>query len=89
MTVVASDLRAKEEVQDLRSRIDAEIPSLVKDTSPAGLYDPVRYVLAGGGKRLRPILLLLSARAFGARAEEALPAALAVEVFHNFTLVHD
>ncbi len=59
--------------------------------SPTALYDPVRYVLEGGGKRVRPALVLLAAEAFGgaeARAR-AMPAALAVEVFHNFTLVHD
>jgi geranylgeranyl diphosphate synthase type II len=49
----------------------------------------VQYVLDGGGKRVRPTLLLLVAEAYGRSAETALPAALAVEVFHNFTLVHD
>jgi geranylgeranyl diphosphate synthase type II len=53
------------------------------------LYEPIRYVLEGGGKRVRPTVLLLVAEAFGASVERALPAALAVEVFHNFTLVHD
>ncbi|MBT8312048.1 MAG: polyprenyl synthetase family protein [Flavobacteriaceae bacterium] len=56
---------------------------------PAGLYDPMHYILALGGKRLRPVLTLISAAAFGAPKEKALDAALAVEVFHNFTLVHD
>ena len=56
---------------------------------PAGLYDPMLYIMALGGKRLRPVLTLISAAAFGAAKEEALDAALAVEVFHNFTLVHD
>lgn len=58
---------------------------------PPGLYDPVRYVLAGGGKRVRPALVLLAAEAFGGLSarDRAMPAALGVEVFHNFTLVHD
>ena len=58
---------------------------------PAGLYDPVRYVLGGGGKRVRPALVLLAAQAFGGAEarRRAMPAALGVEVFHNFTLVHD
>ncbi len=58
---------------------------------PARLYDPVRYVLAGGGKRVRPALVLLAAQAFGGAEgrRRAVPAALGVEVFHNFTLVHD
>ena len=58
---------------------------------PESLYDPVRYILSSGGKRIRPLLVLLTAEAFGGPPARsgALPAALAVEVFHNFTLVHD
>lgn len=77
------------EVQSLRERIDAALAELVLDPVPERLYEPVRYVLRTGGKRLRPILLSLTARAFGVDDEDALPAALAIEVFHNFTLVHD
>jgi geranylgeranyl diphosphate synthase type II len=56
---------------------------------PAGLYDAVRHIMAIPGKRLRPILLMASAEMFGADAGEAVPAALAVEWYHNSTLVHD
>ncbi len=56
---------------------------------PAGLYDAVRHIMAIPGKRLRPILLLASAEMFGAEASDAAPAALAVEWYHNSTLVHD
>ena len=56
---------------------------------PELLYAPIIYSMSGGGKRLRPVLLLLTAEAFGGNVEEAMPAALAVEIFHNFTLVHD
>lgn len=56
---------------------------------PKKLYEPIEYILNLGGKRIRPILTLMGAEIFGATAEEALPAALAVEVFHNFSLVHD
>jgi len=56
---------------------------------PARLYQPVVYALEGGGKRLRPLMVMLGYRLFGERCEEALPAALAIEVFHNFTLLHD
>lgn len=79
----------EEHVQRLRRRVNTALQELEPRAHPALLYEPVRYVLEGGGKRLRPILLLLAAEAFGAEVEEALPAALAVEVFHNFTLVHD
>jgi geranylgeranyl diphosphate synthase, type II len=56
---------------------------------PQNLYEPIRYILQLGGKRLRPALALMAAKAFGANPEEALPQALAVELFHNFSLIHD
>ena len=56
---------------------------------PQQLYAPIAYILSLGGKRLRPVLALLSADAFNQKATAALPAALAVELFHNFTLMHD
>ena len=56
---------------------------------PRNLYEPIHYILNLGGKRIRPILTLMGADIFGSTLEEALPAALAVEVFHNFSLVHD
>jgi geranylgeranyl diphosphate synthase type II len=57
--------------------------------TPSGLYDPIRYFLQIGGKRIRPILTILGAELFGTDKEKALSQALSVEVFHNFTLVHD
>ena len=60
---------------------------LVKE--PKALYEPVSYIMGLGGKRLRPVLTLLAAELFEANYQDALPAALAVEVFHNFSLVHD
>ncbi len=56
---------------------------------PAELYIPVAYSLGVGGKRLRPVLLLMAYNLFSEKIENALPAAMAVEVFHNFTLLHD
>lgn len=56
---------------------------------PAELYDPMRYMLSMGGKRLRPNLLLLSCKMFGGNVKHALPVAIAVELFHSFTLIHD
>ena len=53
------------------------------------LYEPVQYILNLGGKRLRPILTLMTADCFGGDVNKALDAALAVEVFHNFSLIHD
>ena len=57
--------------------------------SPASLYDPVHYILKIGGKRLRPVLTLLSCDIFSGSYSKALNASLAIEMFHNFTLIHD
>jgi geranylgeranyl diphosphate synthase type II len=56
---------------------------------PASLYDPIHYILDLGGKRLRPLLTLMTADAFNGDYKEALNAALSVEIFHNFSLIHD
>lgn len=61
-----------------------ELPS-----EPEKLYAPIGYSLSGGGKRLRPMLLMLTCGIFSDRPERAMPAAAAVEVFHNFTLLHE
>jgi geranylgeranyl diphosphate synthase type II len=76
-------------VEALKESVDVALNVLHFPEAPERLYAPVQYVLAGQGKRLRPVLLLLAADAFGTPPDEAMPAALAVEVFHNFTLVHD
>ncbi|MBL7560603.1 polyprenyl synthetase family protein [Olleya sp. YSTF-M6] len=56
---------------------------------PANLYNPIHYILQLGGKRLRPVLTLMTAEIFGSNHTKALDAALSIEVFHNFSLVHD
>ena len=56
---------------------------------PKNLYEPIDYILQLGGKRIRPVLTLMATDIFSGEYQKALPAALAVEVFHNFTLVHD
>lgn len=56
---------------------------------PAELYDPINYILSLGGKRLRPVMTLLACDLFEGKIEDAIHAALAVEVFHNFSLIHD
>jgi geranylgeranyl diphosphate synthase type II len=65
------------------------IPTLPFPQSPENLYEPCRYLLQLGGKRIRPILCLMGAELFGEISENAWHAAFAVELFHNFTLVHD
>lgn len=69
--------------------IEKAIAALDWKRDPYGLYEPIEYTLASGGKRLRPRLVLLAAEMFGGKEKEVLPAALAIEVFHNFTLLHD
>ncbi|MGQ7868917.1 polyprenyl synthetase family protein [Sunxiuqinia sp. sy24] len=62
---------------------------LIGKTQPINLYQPIEYTLHMGGKRLRPVMLLMACDLFGGDVNVALQAALAVEVFHNFTLLHD
>jgi len=65
------------------------LESQYETKEPKNLYDPIHYILGLGGKRMRPVLTLMSAEVFNADYKKALPAALAVEVFHNFSLIHD
>jgi len=76
-------------VEVYKSAFATYLQHKVKLNEPKGLYNPIMYILSLGGKKLRPILTLMSADVFGADFKKALDAALTVEVFHNFTLVHD
>lgn len=69
--------------------INREIEALDWSRAPKGLYEPIGYTLAAGGKRIRPTLTLIASALFGGNEKDVLPAALALEVFHNFTLLHD
>jgi geranylgeranyl diphosphate synthase, type II len=73
----------------LRRRVDRHLGSLITSGEPRALRGACAYVLSGGGKRLRAVLVLLGSEAVGGIAAEALHAAAAVEIMHNFTLVHD
>lgn len=77
------------ELQDLQQLIDKAVTNLKYPVYPAELYEPIAYILSMGGKRMRPALLLMACDLFGGDVEKALPPALAIEVFHNFTLMHD
>ena len=74
---------------ELQQRIEKAISELSYPQHPGNLYDPIHYIMNLGGKRLRPALVLIAADLFQGNIEEALPAALAIETFHNFTLIHD
>ncbi|RNC65893.1 polyprenyl synthetase family protein [Proteiniphilum sp. X52] len=69
--------------------IDKAAREVLKDCQPRTLFAPAEYILSMGGKRLRPLLTLMAADLFGKNAEEVIDPALAVEIFHNFSLVHD
>jgi geranylgeranyl diphosphate synthase type II len=77
------------DLQDLQLLIDKAVTNLKYPVYPAELYEPIAYILSMGGKRMRPALLLMACDLFGGDVEKALPPALAIEVFHNFTLMHD
>lgn len=68
--------------------IDA-IPKIVYPQHPANLYEPIRYIMNLGGKRLRPVMVLMATELFSDDLNQSLEVALAIETFHNFTLVHD
>jgi len=72
-----------------RVKINKILSLALKDRNPISLYEPGSYILNSGGKRLRPLLVLLSAKAVGGKFKDAYNAAAAVEMLHNFTLVHD
>ncbi len=75
--------------KELYTIIEQQIKSLNYNNEPRELYDPITYMLSLGGKRLRPVLVLMASDLFGVDIKKSIQAALAVEVFHNFTLVHD
>ncbi len=74
---------------ELYKLISSEIESTSYGQSPAELYEPISYMMALGGKRLRPVLVLMACQLFDSNVSNAINAAHAIEVFHNFTLVHD
>jgi geranylgeranyl diphosphate synthase type II len=69
--------------------IEQKLQSKTFGEAPAELYEPIRYILSLGGKRIRPVLVLMSYSMFRDDFESILEPALAVEIFHNFTLMHD
>jgi len=69
--------------------INREIESLVINREPVELYKPVKYILSIGGKRIRPALVLMACNLFSDTITHAIKPALAIEIFHNFTLLHD
>ncbi|MCG2610146.1 polyprenyl synthetase family protein [Flavobacterium sp. SM15] len=76
-------------ISEYQSFISSHFSELSIEREPKNLYEPIQYILSLGGKRIRPVLTLMGAEVFDANYKSALAAATAVEVFHNFSLVHD
>lgn len=75
--------------EQLLSEINAYIDNLPYDRKPMSLYEPIRYVLSIGGKRIRPVLMLLAYNLYQDDPERIFPSACALETYHNYTLLHD
>lgn len=83
MTAIATDLQAQ------KVAIEKFLETKALETFPENLYDAVHHIMTLDGKRLRPMMVLSCANAYGISEDSAMPAAISIEVFHNFTLVHD
>lgn len=76
-------------IEDLSGILEKALINLKIPDEPKNLYSPIQYTLSSGGKRIRPVLTLAACNMFKEKIDEAIYPALAVEVFHNFTLIHD
>lgn len=76
-------------IDQYRKEFEEYLVRKIESREPANLYDPMVYILSLGGKRVRPVLVLMASEIFSGDYRKALDAALAIEVFHNFSLVHD
>ena len=75
--------------EEILKMFESYLAQIQLPEEPQLLYQPILYAMSGGGKRIRPTLLLLCCEAFGGDVRDAMSAASAVEMFHNFTLLHD
>jgi geranylgeranyl diphosphate synthase, type II len=84
-------MKAKEQVRQLRERIDKQLVKYLraKNGFPPVIFEAVRYSVSAGGKRIRPVLMLLAGRACGLKYEAIMPAACAMEMIHTYSLIHD
>lgn len=87
--VFLKKMEAMRIVDKYRREFEKFLNDNIKAAEPANLYKPMDYILGLGGKRIRPVLALLTTELYGTDHQKALPAALALELFHNFSLVHD
>ena len=76
-------------VAELTEKVTTALEQLPYDRQPQGLYAPIKYVLSLGGKRIRPVLMLMAYNMYREDVDRIMPVALGLEVYHNFTLLHD
>jgi geranylgeranyl diphosphate synthase type II len=77
------------QVEELQNQFLQALSDLELPESPKDLYDPIKYTLSNGGKRMRPLLVLMGCKIFDENISNALNPAIGIELFHNFTLIHD
>ena len=75
--------------EDLIKIVNRSLSEISYPDKPENLYEPIRYVMSLGGKRIRPVMLLLVYNMYGKDIDEALKVAMALEIYHNYTLLHD
>ncbi len=75
--------------EEILAKLNEAIASIEYPSQPEGLYEPINYVLSTGGKRIRPVFMLLAAQSLGADISKIMPAAVGLEMYHNYTLLHD
>ncbi len=76
-------------IDELSKIVEDNLGKVNLPNEPRNLYEPIRHILNSGGKRIRPVLVLAACNLFSDRVSESINPALAIEIFHNFTLVHD
>jgi geranylgeranyl diphosphate synthase type II len=76
-------------ITELQNRLKKAFSELQLHGQPPELYEPIRYTMELGGKRMRPLLLLMACDLFGGDVQKAIDASIGIELFHNFTLLHD
>ena len=76
-------------ISELTEKVNTEIEQILYHAEPHHLYDPIRYILAIGGKRIRPVLMLMGYNLYRNDVDTVINKALALETYHNFTLLHD
>lgn len=76
-------------IEELTNKVNSYIESIEYPANPQQLYEPIRYILSLGGKRIRPVLMLMAYNLYKETVEDIMPQAVALETYHNFTLLHD